>query len=504
MLLELMGEGPLYTRVYGTLRQHILEGRFPPGERLPGTRSIAEALGVSRTVVLQAYAQLEGEGYTTTRVGSGTYVVDVPPVHEAGRLDASAPSLSDDMDKPPEVPLSRLATRMPSMLADDLPDELSGSGSGVIDLTDTAASYDVRGLKAWRQILVRAMDSLPPDPPGPAGARPLCEAMLEYLHHERGVVANIEDVIIVNSAQQARNLIARVLADEQAVVGVEEPCNPGVRSAFAATGAHVLACKVDADGLDIGMHASTLSEARVLHVAPTCHLPSGAAMPAARREALLAWAYARPTWIVEEDVDCDYRHGVRTMPALVSLDRHERVIYYLSGFVRTVYPALQMSCVVVPPALREKFLAIKELSDRDDMALRQHAWAHYLAEGEYLRGLRRLSQQLARKHQIFMDALYRHFGTSIEVQGLAVSGQLLAHLKRLDATWMTVLREEAMRVGLLLQSAADWFFDKPAHVTLLLHYAAVPETLLDAAVERLALAWRRALADVAQVARRRA
>lgn len=66
MLLKLEGAGPLYTRVYATLRRQIVEGRFAAGKRLPGTRTVADALGVSRTVVLHAYAQLEAEGYTVT------------------------------------------------------------------------------------------------------------------------------------------------------------------------------------------------------------------------------------------------------------------------------------------------------------------------------------------------------------------------------------------------------------------------------------------------------
>src|SRR5690625_970906 len=402
MLLELEGEGPLYARVYATLRRQIVEDRFPPGKRLPGTRSIAKALGVSRTVVLQAYSQLESEGYTTTQVGSGTYVVDAPPVADGvssqDAVDASW-AVSTDVSRPPEAPLSRLAARLPGAPVADFPRELLDGLADPIDLTEAAVSYDVRGLKAWRQILTHAMDALPVDLPGTAGARALREAMLDYLNRERGVVANIEDVIIVNSAQQARDLIARVLVDEGTVVGVEDPCSPGVRRAFAAAGADLGACPVDADGLDIATHAPSLEAARVVHVAPTCHMPSGAVMPVRRRPALLKWAYARPVWIVEEDIDSDHRHGVRVLPSLSSIDRHERVIYYTSSFARTVYPALQMSCVVVPPALREKFHAIKELSDRNGMALRQNAWAEYLAGGEYMRSLRRQSKRLLRKYQ---------------------------------------------------------------------------------------------------------
>jgi GntR family transcriptional regulator/MocR family aminotransferase len=175
----------------------------------------------------------------------------------------------------------------------------------------------------------------------------------------------------------------------------------------------------------------------------------------------------------------------------------------MNNFARAVYPAMQVSCVVVPPALREKFHAIKRLTDGDGIALRQYAWADYLAEGEYARSLRRLSQQLIQKCRRLMETLRHHFGNGIQIENRVATGQLLVHFPRLDATWDTMLREEALRTGLLLQSAADWYLYPPAHAVLLLHYAATAEASLDTAVERLAYAYQVTMQDVARAQARR-
>src|SRR3954453_13785489 len=80
MILELADSGPLYRRIYDALRAKILRGELAAGAPLPGTRSLARDLGVSRIVVLSAYEQLAAEGYIESAVGSGSRVAAQLPV----------------------------------------------------------------------------------------------------------------------------------------------------------------------------------------------------------------------------------------------------------------------------------------------------------------------------------------------------------------------------------------------------------------------------------------
>jgi DNA-binding transcriptional MocR family regulator len=60
------------------LREAIRSGRLHPGARLPGSRSLAADLGISRGTVVQAYPQLIAEGWLAGTTGSGTRVADLP------------------------------------------------------------------------------------------------------------------------------------------------------------------------------------------------------------------------------------------------------------------------------------------------------------------------------------------------------------------------------------------------------------------------------------------
>lgn len=66
--------GPLHRRLFLALSQQILSSGFQKGGRLPSTRALASALGISRNTVVIAYDKLAEEGYTMSKVGSGTHV----------------------------------------------------------------------------------------------------------------------------------------------------------------------------------------------------------------------------------------------------------------------------------------------------------------------------------------------------------------------------------------------------------------------------------------------
>lgn len=83
---------PLHRRLYFSMRELILSGQFRKGERLPSSRSLAEALGVSRNTVLNAYDKLADENYVLAKVGSGTSVATgIPRVTDRGLPHTAIP-----------------------------------------------------------------------------------------------------------------------------------------------------------------------------------------------------------------------------------------------------------------------------------------------------------------------------------------------------------------------------------------------------------------------------
>jgi DNA-binding transcriptional regulator YhcF (GntR family) len=78
LVLDRDAEVPLGVQLAWALRARIGDGRFAPGERLPGLRDLAVALHINANTVRAVYQRLEHEGVLVSRQGSGTFVADTP------------------------------------------------------------------------------------------------------------------------------------------------------------------------------------------------------------------------------------------------------------------------------------------------------------------------------------------------------------------------------------------------------------------------------------------
>ena len=481
MLLELTATGPLYRRIYEALRTHILRGDLPAGTPLPGTRTLARDLGVSRIVVLAAFEQLAAEGYIESTVGSGSRVAV-----QVGALPAPAKRRSAVTT---DAAVSAYARRARQLSPQQPPGQEQPIAGGAIDFRYATTMPDARTVGLWQKAVARAAGEPQLDYPDPAGLPLLRHVLAGYLREQRGVLAAAEDIIIVSGAQQAIDLTARVLCDRGTRIGIEDPHYQGTRQAFLAAGANVVPCPVDADGLDIDRHAKRLGDARAVCVTPSHQFPTGAIMTVARRLALLQWAQTRRAWIVEDDYDCEFRYGVGAVPALQGLDANGRVIY-IGTFARMLFPALRLGYIVTPPALRDTFRAVKWLADRGSAPLEQQAVASLLESGAYESTRRRTIRALTVKRDAMLGALAACFRPDDAIATGTTSGtHIFLRLPRLALNLTARLLAAARAHGVHVYSAQPYYQRAPRHVTLILGYTTVPATEIAEGIRRLAAAY---------------
>ncbi|MEJ2746459.1 MAG: PLP-dependent aminotransferase family protein, partial [Anaerolineae bacterium] len=440
-----------------------------PGTRLPASRQLAKRNQVARVTVTQAYEQLQAEGFVESRVGAGTFVgQDLHLICK--RPDAMFRQVLSDwgdrvLKSPPEVerPLPRPAIDF-------------GFGRSFPHIFP----YDI-----WRRLLARYLstdDVMLSRYGSVAGFYPLRQALADYLEKLRGVHCQPEQIVIVNGAQQALDILARLLLSPRDNVLVETPGYATAFRLFQTHGASVVGIPVDDRGAAV-KNIPSVNKPRLLFVTPSNQFPSGGTMPLARRLDLLRWARQQDVLIVEDDYDGELRYDGHPLAALQGLDVDGRVVY-LGAFSKVLFPALRLSYIVLPQVMVDPFVQAKSLVDRGAPTLTQAAVADFISEGHFERHLRQLRHAYGRRRQVLVDALQTHLPQlaccSDVAAGLHIMLTLPPHFDEAQVV------QQAAEAGVGVYPGAPYHLVQPAPPSILLGFSGLTELEIEEGIRRLA------------------
>jgi GntR family transcriptional regulator / MocR family aminotransferase len=472
--IRLTRRGDLSMQIYRQLLEAVLDGRLRPGERLPPTRELARRLDVSRNTVGVAYERLVADDAVVGRVGAGSYVSNEPLRRAQPRRAPTGAVHPRDVWRDIPIPAAVATAPSPSTASYDF-------GVGTPD----PALFP---FTTWRRLVAHEYR-------GPAaqymkygdagGYMPLREAIARHTGVSRAVRADAEDVIVTEGAQQAFDLIGRVLIAEGTPIAMEDPGYPYARWLFHSLGAHVIGVPVDEEGLNVD---AIPAAARIVYVTPSHQFPLGTAMSLQRRTALLAWAERRGGVIIEDDYDSEFRFSGRPLDPLQTLDRTGRVIY-VGSFSKVLLPALRVGFLIAPASLQPALLTARQLCGWHGDIATQAALARFIDQGLLARHIRKVSREYAERHARITEAIERRFNRWLHIIPSAAGLHLSAAVvdgARIDITH--VVRRAADR-GITIGSLSNYRIDATAADTkagLILGYGGIPSARLDEGLKRLA------------------
>lgn len=389
---------PAYRQLADHLAELIAAQRLQSGERLPPSRELAEALGISRNTVTRAYAWLTEAGWLGAHVGRGTFVRSAPRRSAALRAVEGAP--------PPFAWSALFASRARALRT---PHPAPGGESEPPRVDFRPGRVDLAGLPiadlqgAWQRA-VGALRSHGNDF-DPLGAEPLRVAIARSLAG-RGIARSASEVLVTSGAQQAIDLVARALIEPGDVVAVEDPGYFLALMAFRAAGADVLGIGVDAEGLRVDELARVLRTRRVklAYVTPSVQMPTGAPLSKARREALLELSGRAQMPVLEDDYDCELRHREQAVPAMMAMDGGDRVIY-VGTFSKALFPGLRLGYVVGAPALLRALAPLRAAATFQPSLIDQLAVAELLGRDSLERHVRRIRRRYGERSRAMASAL---------------------------------------------------------------------------------------------------
>nr|WP_315597069.1 PLP-dependent aminotransferase family protein [uncultured Cupriavidus sp.] len=467
--LTLHGRQGLAGQIYRQLRAGVVDGRLAPGERLPSTRELASQLGVSRKTTLDVFERLIAEGYLRTRTGDGTFV--------AAEMTRLTPA----------------ATRSPVLQATDtvwdtLPEALPFTRSEAppeYDFVGGVTDKQLFPFDQWRRCINHALRVQARGRGSyrdPAGEQELRMAVSRYLAFSRAVVGSWREVVITQGAQQAIDLLARVVLRPGDVVAMEDPGYPPARAIFAALGARVVHVPVDADGLVVD---ALPADARLVYVTPSHQFPLGMPMALERRLALLDWARQHGALVIEDDYDGEFRFEGRPMESLKGLD-NAGVVAYVGTFSKTIFPELRIGYVIPPAPLAAALRKAKQVGDWHSCTMTQTALAKFMLDGYFAKHLRRMHKEYAARRAMLLDGLDRELSRWFKPLPSAAGIHLVAVLA--DGVDEAAVIESAARASVGLYGISGMFGTQRVRPGILFGYGGIGVDQIEAGLTRLARA----------------
>lgn len=377
---------PLYERLARAIVTDVQRGRLLPGALLPGSRTLAAALGVNRKVVVAAVAELVAQGWLESLPARGTRVsLTLPDVPVADARPVRARPSPDLASPAPRLRLS-----------DGVPDA-------------RLAPVDVIA-RAYR----RAFKGLARSGLGygdPAGDGVLREVLAGFLNQARGLSCRAEQIFITHGSQMALSLTALALCEPGDVVAVESPGYVPAWDAFSFAGARLLHVPVDEDGMDTDALRKRLTQLRgrlrAVYVTPHHQYPTTVPLAPKRRLELVRLAAEHDFTIIEDDYDYEFQFDGKPLLPLAASSHGAARTVYVGSISKLIAPAIRLGYLVGESRVLERARSRRALLDRQGDVVLERAIAELIEDGELQRHARKTRRIYAARRDVMLACLER-------------------------------------------------------------------------------------------------
>ena len=410
---------PIFLQIASGLTENIRRGIIQAGTQLPGTRTLAESLGLHRKTVVAAYDELLAQGWLETQNSRGTFVSQKLPeikpiafkknalyVPKGAQPKAGFPFKADPLLKLPLVKSSNALA-----FNDGFPDV-------------RIAPWDALS-RAYRTVLRQGFRKNLLFYGETTGEPSLRAAMTDYLHESRGLPITIDNVLITRGTMMAIHLAVQCIVQPGEVVVVGEVSYTSCNLILKQSGANLMTVPVDDFGMDVEAIEQLCQKTpvRMVYVTPHHQHPTTVIMPAERRLRLLQLAKTYGFCILEDDYDYDFHYNSNPILPLAAADTNQNVVY-VGSLSKVFSPALRVGYVVAPAEVIEAMANLRRIIDRQGDNLLEAAVAVLFRDGEMQRHLKKAQKTYHLRRDLFCEMMKTELGNVVDFSkptgGLAV------------------------------------------------------------------------------------
>ena len=343
-----------YQAVVSFLKKGIESGKLPTGSRLPSIRQLSQDFHCSKDTIQRALLELRHEQYLYAKPQSGYYVLEQGQ-HQDLEIEVTDEHASayDDF---------RLCVN----------ETLIGRENYLFNYYDNQ-----EGLEELRQ-------------------------SVHQLLFDQALYCKPDQLVLTSGTQQALFILSQInFPSEGAEILVEQPTYHRMNRLLVAQGLAYQTIERRIDGIDLEELEQQFKSGKVkfFYTIPRFHYPLGHSYSDQEKRAILDLANQYGVYIVEDDYlgDLDSRKG----QTFHYLDTEDRVIY-IKSFSTSLFPALRITALILPNALKKAFVSYKNILDYDSNLIMQKALSLYI------------DSQLFEKNRLARLTLQENYQTQIK------------------------------------------------------------------------------------------
>ncbi len=510
---EDIGNDTLYEHLYKAVKNDILNGTLTPMQKLPSKRSFAKNLSISTITVENAYSQLLAEGYIFSVPKKGYYVSDfsnplLPDINiksdfhntdmkqnhpntdtgqNTSNTDTTQNIFNTDvrqnvLNTDIRQNIFNIDTMSTSVNTHNMPEAFTS-----INLTVNHINADNFPFSIWskliREVISTEKSSLMKPLPS-AGSYELRSAIAKHLRDYRGLKVSPEQIIIGAGTEYLYSIIIQLMG-RKLVYGLEDP---GYKKISKIYNSHKVACTyipITASG--INMDILRKSSADIMHISPSHHFPTGIVTSIRTRYKLLEWANENKTrYIIEDDYDTEFRLVGKPIPALLGIDRNEKVIY-MNSFSKSLSSTIRISYMVLPAQLMKKYNETLSFYSCTVSSFEQATLAKFISDGYFEKHINRMRNYYRKLRDTLLNAIRKsplNSNCTILEENSGLHFLLKINTDKTD----TQLKADARSNGLIISCMSDYYMHHPInnneHI-IIINYSGIDAGSINSIIEKL-------------------
>ena len=406
MVLELFkvdkqSQIPIYRQLMINIQELIHSGSLVTGQKLPGTRAIADHLQIHRQTVVTALDELNLQGWINILPGKGSFVMgELKQEVKSWTVPNAQIKERDHINLPHHLGRSLPLIHQKFHLDDGLPDPR---------------------LAPLREIMSYYKEVFGADQPyqyfkydDTRGNLFLREVLADYLSETRSFDIAPEQILITRGVTQALYLSIKAFLTKGDVVAVPELNWESANANFGHHGIELIKISLDGEGIVVD-HLEEICRSKplkMIYLTPHHQYPTTVIMPAHRRVQLVNLCHSKGILLFEDDYDYDYHYTTYPLTPLAAA-AHGANIIYAGSLTKALAPAFRVGYVVARKDQIEYLAALRRMVDRQGDPVMELVVARLIRSGELQRFLRKNRKIYMDRRNFFCDLLAEKMGQAI-------------------------------------------------------------------------------------------